>query len=190
MDIEKSLQEMARELLPNVSPEDDLAIIKELKKLYKKDRMEFNKKLRRINLVRKSESLEALTREEILKGYVKKAIKANTQKDAKTKKIIEASKYSGLSFKPGRKETKQLYPANQYDAGTPIYNKGKLIGRVHVDYDDSKITIKKYTIVDPRIKHKIINRKLLIFPELKEKITLFSVGGVGYVADNLKIKSM
>ena len=84
MNLDKLINEMGRELLPSASSEEDVKILKQLKLLYKKDTVEFKRKLKRINLIRKSEGLEPLHKNEILSKSLKKDLKGKTRK-GKTK---------------------------------------------------------------------------------------------------------
>jgi hypothetical protein len=45
MSIDKAIFEMSKELLPSLSYKEDIAAIRELRKLYKKDKINFEKKL-------------------------------------------------------------------------------------------------------------------------------------------------
>lgn len=74
------LQEMAKELLPSLTPKEDLILIKQLKKLEKKDPLEFDEKLARINLTRRSEGLPSLHKNEILSKTLIKDIKLTKPK--------------------------------------------------------------------------------------------------------------
>lgn len=85
--LEKALQEMARELLPNVPSEDDKKILSQLKKLYRIDREGFHQKLKRINIVRKSEGLDELHPNEIIGKELKSNIKDKIQNKKKVDKL-------------------------------------------------------------------------------------------------------
>lgn len=98
---ERALQEMARELLPNVSSEDDKKILSQLKKLYRIDREGFHQKLKRINVVRKSEGLEPLHPNEIIGKELKSNIKGQLEKKKKEEKEGERiEKQRVVSFLP------------------------------------------------------------------------------------------
>ncbi len=75
--IDKLINEMGRELLPHLTSKEDLALVRKMKKLHKNDPMEFEKKLKEINLRRRAEGLRNLHKNEILSKTLKKDIKAN-----------------------------------------------------------------------------------------------------------------
>jgi len=110
MNFENKLLEMARELLPQASSKEDKKILSQLKKMYKKDITEFNRKLKRINIVRKSEGLDLLHKNEILGRSLKKDIKTRIEKNPISKpKIIKITGYGlnkgmGVKFWDGKKE--------------------------------------------------------------------------------------
>jgi hypothetical protein len=90
--LEDYISEMSKELLPALSIKDDIKILKQLKRLYRLDKIEFNKKLEYINKIRKSEGLEPIYKEEVtgksLKQNLKKVDKEEKIKNKK-EKIIE-----------------------------------------------------------------------------------------------------
>ncbi len=197
MNLKNILQEMAKELLPNVSSEDDLKIIRELKKLYKKNRQEFHSRLKRINLIRRSEKLSELTPTEIVKGYTKKTIEVsqeeNREKEEKKKKAI----YSDLSF---RKDELVISIGvfqylNDLDSFPILYFEGKVVGyfvirrknnqeyiTFHTKNPSSKVNLPKVTYP---IEHKE-GKKMIFFPKVNQKVILTS----GYTSARLKIKDM
>lgn len=95
MNIDRALKEMATELVPHLSSREDFTAIKELKKLYKKDPIEFNKKLKRINMIRRSEKLPELDKNEILGKTL--------EIDIKGKSKIEKAKEKQENFERSRK---------------------------------------------------------------------------------------
>lgn len=87
--IDKLINEMGKELLPSLSSKEDLVSLSQLRKLYKKDLVEFDKKLKRVNTVRKAEGLEPLHKNEIIGKSVKQDIK----------KVVKEKKYDIIGNK-------------------------------------------------------------------------------------------
>lgn len=183
MNLKNILQEMARELLPNVSSEDDLKIISQLKKLYKKDTEEFTRKLKRINIVRKSEKLEPIHKNEIIKGYTKTIVK---QKIKKGKEGIEKeTAYIGLSFNRKKLVKKDAF---YFIDGVFLYYEDKEVGKIVASKDkEIKFFVKKNAPESKMVKKTRFKKDTIIFPEIGQKVTIEPFNEYNY---SVKIKEM
>jgi len=81
MKLDDILAEMAKELLPNLSSEEDQKLLSQLKKLYKADKIEFTEKFKHLNTIRKSEGLKPLTQQDLFSKSIKQDIKTEIDKE-------------------------------------------------------------------------------------------------------------
>ena len=110
MKLDKILNEMGKELLPSLTSKEDLAAIAQLKKLYKKDIEEFTRKLKRINLVRKTEGLEPIHKNEVIGKSIKQDIKKSIDdKNTKDKVIAKKDKTTADNSKSSLKFFQSSY---------------------------------------------------------------------------------
>jgi len=101
MNLDKILNEMGKELLPSLTSKEDLVALAQLRKLYKKDIEEFTRKLKRINLVRKTEGLEPIHKNEVIGKSVKQDItrKIKTKVSDKKKDVSKDKEEKSIDSK-------------------------------------------------------------------------------------------
>ena len=86
---------LLEELLPKLTPKEDYKTLKMLRTLHKVDKDAFNKKLDKINLVRKSEGLRFLHKNEVIGASIKRELKSKKKeaeegKEKKEEKIVKS----------------------------------------------------------------------------------------------------
>ena len=103
MKLKNIINEMSAELIPSLSSTEDLSAIKQLKRIHKTDPKDFEKKLYRINLIRKSHKLPPLSSAEILSKNL--TIKEILRKAKYEKKEVKHKKMSAKEEKKYNKKT-------------------------------------------------------------------------------------
>lgn len=87
IDLDKAIEELIEDIVPGQSYEDDQKMLKNLKALHKIDKEGFQKKLERINTVRRSEGMEELTKEEIFSKDFSAQTKEGKRRESKASSI-------------------------------------------------------------------------------------------------------
>lgn len=156
----KKLLEMSAALLPNVSIKNDFILLKQLKAMYKKDIAKFEKALKQVNAVRKSEDLEPIHRNEILSGSIKSDIKRET-----SEKEIYFSNNGFLSF-GGFMSKETSIPiflkGKEYNIKIKRENREKYAYIGSTNLPDSKIIKYKKRNVLGEIRLSKLNKKIIL----------------------------
>jgi hypothetical protein len=196
-----TLNELAQELLPSASSEEDKKIFKQLRKLYKVDTESFVRKLKRVNLIRRSEGLDSIHKNEIIgksvKQDIKKAIKSHketTKKKEKLKtKLIKAGEnclYSSWfvtqkEVDKGIKEIPKSYVFKFWIKGKPGFARLFAFHRPPKTSFLDSFEIKK--VVIPDIEYRVVNNKEIRFPEIKKRIVFVPAE---FNEFNVKVKNL
>ena len=175
----RQLLEMAQELLPKLSHEEDLILLKQLRKLYKKDIEEFSKKLERINIIRKTEGLKPIHPNEIITKSLKTDIKRTFKPEKKEKqKLTKEEKLKNcLLYMP---DTEFKVPI-RFFVSKEFYSHGKkgIVTFHFMDkYPHPLDDLKEITIEDSPLEYRVIKNEIR-FPTIKKKIVVDSFGAHG-----------
>jgi hypothetical protein len=162
------LNEMAKELVPNLSSKEDMIVLKDLRRLHKKDPMEFEKQLNKINKIRKAEGLRELYKAEVLSKTlekdVKKAKQFSKEMDKEMKNVMSIGRNHIIeSGVDGDMERSVIY----FKIGT---GESKSISFDATMYGPERFKIE---ILDVGLKpHDIIGNNEIRFPEIGKRILL------------------